>query len=145
MDIRNIMTDIERQIQSVNEQQEQLNHLKENYTVQSLIEAQENNEIDVETMFVPTSFKRLSFMGAKHYKVNASDFYGNIVIETEQPRLLSAISLMTIHTLMTKNYDRYGVILAIKQICERSSSTSSVIKGVANIIPQVETEEARSE
>ena len=54
-----MITEIEKQIQSANEQREQLNHLKENYTVESLIEAQEKNEIDVEAMFIPTSFKSL--------------------------------------------------------------------------------------
>ncbi len=122
--------EIDQQIQLANEQQEQLSHLKENYTIESLLAAQENNAIDVETMFIPTSFKRLSFMGAKTYKVNESDFYGNIIIETDQPKMLSAISLMAIHKLVESGYDRYGVILSIKNICQHSFNTDGVIKGI---------------
>lgn len=122
----------------MDEQREQLEYLKENYTVISLIEAQKNNEIDVETMILPTSFKRLGFTSADHYKVNEEDFYGNIVIETEQPHLISAISLMTIHKLMDMNYDRYQTIMAIKQICEKNNTTEAVLSEIATIIPTVE-------
>ena len=129
------MATIEQEIESVDRQREQLNYLKTSYSVTGLIEAVKNNEIDVETMFIPTTFKRLTFIGAKQYKTNSSDFYGNIIVETEQPRLISAISLMTIHSLMEHGYDRYQVIMMIKHICEKSFNTQSVIKAIANIIP----------
>ncbi len=125
----------------MNEEREQLEYLKENYTVATLLEAQKNNEIDVEALILPTSFKRLGFMKGDSYAVGLSDFYGNIVVETERPKLISAISLMTIHRLMELKYDRYNTIMAIKRICQNNTSTEDVLKEIASIIPQVEAQE----
>ena len=135
-----IAEDLKLETDKFHEQREGLEYLKENYTVLSLLEAQNNHEIDVEAMFVPTSFKRLGFVKAKAYKVNDDDFYGNIIIETEQPNLISSISLMTIHKLMEMNYDRYGVIMGIKSVCEKCNSSEEVIKAIAEMIPSAEAQ-----
>ena len=117
----------------MDEQREQLEYLKENYTVETLIEAQCNSDIDVETMILPTSFKRLGFVLGETYKVGESDFYGNINITSEQPKLLSAISLMTIHKLVEEGYDRYSIIIRISNLCKTSSSTETLVEAIASL------------
>ncbi|RLC44735.1 MAG: hypothetical protein DRH57_08900 [Candidatus Cloacimonadota bacterium] len=117
----------------MDEQREQLEYLKENYTVESLITAQCNNDIDVETMILPTAFKRLGFVLGEVYKVGESDFYGNRNITSEQPKLLSSIALMTIHKLVEDGYDRYGVIMRISDMCIKSTSTEELVDSIAEL------------
>jgi len=117
----------------MDEQREQLEYLKENYTVETLLEAQCNSEIDVETMILPTSFKRLGFTLGETYNIGDSDFYGNITITSEQPKLLASISLMTIHTLVENGYDRYSIIMKLSDMCKKSSSTEELVDSIAEL------------
>jgi len=117
----------------MDEQREHLEYLKANYTVASLIEAQYNRDIDVETMILPTSFKRLGFVLGESYNVGEADFYGNIVITSEQPKLLSSIALMTIHHLVEDGYDRYSVIMKISDLCSKSTSTETLVDSIVSL------------
>jgi hypothetical protein len=118
----------------MDEQREQLEYLKNNYTVLSLLEAQKNREIDVETMILPTTFKRLHFVLGDEYNVGEPDFYGNIVITSIQPKLLASISLMTIHSLVENGYDRYSIILQIYNMCKKSSSIEELINLISKML-----------
>ena len=104
-----------------------LEQLKSEYTISELINAQKSNKIDVERIELSTSFKRLGFAKSDTFKIGEQSFYGDIVVYTEQPKLISTISLMAIHDLMSKGMDRYGVILAIKALIMESTNTEEVI------------------
>lgn len=104
-----------------------LEQLKSEYTISELIKAQKSNSIDVEQIELSTGFKRLGFAKSDTFKIGEQSFYGDIVVYTEQPKLISTISLMAIHDLMSQGMDRYGVILAIKELIMESTSTEEVI------------------
>ena len=107
-----------------------LEQLKSEYTVGELIKAQKSNKIDVEQIELSTSFKRLGFAKSDTFKIGEQSFYGDIVVYTEQPKLISTISLMAIHDLMSQGMDRYGVILAIKELIMESTNTEEVINKI---------------
>lgn len=121
-------------------QDNQLDYLKEKYnnSISKVINAVRAGELDIETLNIPVSFKRLHFVQAKNdidLEVSESDFYGNISVQCKLPKTVSAISLMTIHKLTEMGYDRYGTIMAIKKLTETSTSTANLIDDIVTIVP----------
>ena len=107
-----------------------LDQLKSEYTISELIKAQKSKKIDVEQIELSTGFKRLGFVKSDTFKIGEQSFYGDIVVYTEQPKLISTISLMAIHELMSQGMDRYSVILAIKELIMESTNTEEVINKI---------------
>lgn len=114
-----------------------LNLLKEHYnnSIPRIMDAIEKNKLNIENMVIPTFFKRLNFITSPIFRVSDSDFYGNIIVETQRPKTVSAIALLTIRTLVEMGYDRYSIILQIKGFAQESKDESELINSISRLVP----------